>query len=91
MSRPAGLTRALGIGFIVLGGAAAGCRGAGHFLERLLEERPPAALDSLPLASDARLARVLTARRWPGIAGCVDRPDAPARPPESPVAVTPPH
>jgi len=33
----------------------ASCRGAGDFLRELLRERPPAALDSLPLASDARV------------------------------------
>jgi hypothetical protein len=32
-----------------------GCRGAGRFLGQLLRERPPAPLDSLGLASDARL------------------------------------
>ena len=57
MSRPAGpISRgALAFGLILLAGAAAGCGGAGRFLGRLLEERPPAPLDSLPLASDARL------------------------------------
>jgi hypothetical protein len=33
----------------------AGCRGAGEFLRELLRERPPLPLDSLPLASDARV------------------------------------
>jgi len=33
----------------------AGCKGAGEFLRELLRERPPAALDSIPLASDARI------------------------------------
>ncbi|MEO6057757.1 MAG: hypothetical protein ABIQ49_13050 [Gemmatimonadales bacterium] len=41
---------------LLLGGiAAGGCRGAGRFLGELLKERPPASLDSLPLASDARI------------------------------------
>lgn len=35
--------------------ATTGCRGAGEFLRELLRERPPAALDSIPLASDARI------------------------------------
>jgi hypothetical protein len=35
--------------------AATGCKGAGDFLRELLRERPPAALDSIPLASDARI------------------------------------
>jgi len=55
MSRPAGLSCALALGLVCLGAATAGCSGAGRFLERLLEERPPMPLDSLPLASDARL------------------------------------
>jgi hypothetical protein len=55
MSRPAGLSRALALGLVCLGAATAGCSSAGRFLERLLEERPPMPLDSLPLASDARL------------------------------------
>jgi hypothetical protein len=38
-----------------LGAGAAACRGAGDLLRELLRERPPAALDSLPLASDARV------------------------------------
>ena len=37
------------------GAGAAACRGAGDFLRELLRERPPAPLDSLPLASDARV------------------------------------
>jgi hypothetical protein len=32
-----------------------GCGGAGRWLSQLLEQRPPMPLDSLPLASDARL------------------------------------
>jgi hypothetical protein len=32
-----------------------GCRSAGQFLAQLLRERPPAPLDSLPLASDTRV------------------------------------
>jgi hypothetical protein len=32
-----------------------GCRGAGEFLRELLRERPPVPLDSLPVASDARI------------------------------------
>jgi hypothetical protein len=46
---------------VVLAGAlagtlmAAGCRSAGRFLGELFRERPPAPLDSLPLASDARV------------------------------------
>jgi hypothetical protein len=40
---------------LLLGTAAIGCRGAGRFLGELLRERPPAPLDSLPLASDARI------------------------------------
>jgi len=35
--------------------AITGCKGAGEFLRELLRERPPAALDSIPLASDARI------------------------------------
>lgn len=38
-----------------LGVATTGCKGAGEFLRELLRERPPAALDSIPLASDARI------------------------------------
>ncbi|HKV75723.1 MAG TPA: hypothetical protein VJN95_14475 [Gemmatimonadales bacterium] len=34
---------------------AAGCAGAGKFLEELFRERPPLALESLPAASDARI------------------------------------
>ena len=43
---------------VVLAGLLAlapGCSGAGRFLEELFRERPPAPLDSLPLASDARV------------------------------------
>ncbi|HEX3273764.1 MAG TPA: hypothetical protein VHR43_02825 [Gemmatimonadales bacterium] len=43
---------------VVLAGILAlapGCSGAGRFLEELFRERPPAPLDSLPLASDARI------------------------------------
>jgi len=35
--------------------ASVGCRTAGDFLRELLRERPPAPLDSIPLASDARV------------------------------------
>jgi DNA polymerase elongation subunit (family B) len=38
-----------------------------------IHDLPPAALAAY-VASDARLARVLAERRWPGIARCVDRP-----------------
>lgn len=41
---------------LLLGAATtSGCRGAGRFLGQLLRERPPAPLDSLPLASDVRI------------------------------------
>lgn len=39
----------------VVAGVFGGCKGAGEFLRELLRERPPAALDSIPLASDARI------------------------------------
>ena len=56
MSRPAGPSLgALVLLLVALGTGSAGCSSAGRFLSRLLEERPPVALDSLPLASDARL------------------------------------
>ena len=57
MSRPAArpLPRRARAAALLLLAAAAGCGGAGRFLGRLLQERPPAPLDSLPLASDARL------------------------------------
>jgi hypothetical protein len=39
----------------VLGLSAAGCSSAGRFLREMLRERPPAPLDSLSVASDARI------------------------------------
>src|SRR5262249_31712538 len=36
-------------------GISTGCKGAGEFLRELLRERPPAPLDSIPLARDARI------------------------------------
>jgi len=45
------LLLAAGLVLVLLGG----CHSAGEFLRELLRERPPAALDSLPLASDARV------------------------------------
>ena len=51
---PARLLPAFALGaFLWL--ASAGCRSAGEFLRELLRERPPAPLDSIPLASDARI------------------------------------
>ena len=41
----------------------------------------PAATLAAYVASDARLARVLTERRWPGIARAVDQPGQPVTPP----------
>ena len=57
MSRPAArpLMRRVRTAALLTLAAAAGCGGAGRFLGRLLQERPPSPLDSLPLASDARL------------------------------------
>jgi hypothetical protein len=58
MSRPAARPLLLGVcasGLLALAATASGCAGAGRFLAGLLQERPPASLDSLPLASDARL------------------------------------
>ena len=43
------------VAIVGLVAAAGGCRGSARFLGELLRERPPAALDSLGLASDARV------------------------------------
>jgi hypothetical protein len=50
-------TRASAVGatLLLLVAATGACRGAGRFLGGLLRERPPTPLDSLGLASDARL------------------------------------
>jgi hypothetical protein len=40
---------------LTLGATLGGCRGAGRFLGELLRERPPAPLDSMSVASDARI------------------------------------
>jgi hypothetical protein len=60
MSRPAArpLPPARLAGLLLLAAVASGCAGAGRVLGRLFQERPPAPLDSLPLASDARLDSV---------------------------------
>lgn len=42
-----------------------------------MHELAPAARDAY-VASDARLARILAGRRWPGVARCIDRVDAAA-------------
>jgi hypothetical protein len=39
----------------ILASVLSGCRGAGRFLGNLLRERPPAPLDSMSVASDARI------------------------------------
>ena len=45
-----------------------------------IHDLPPADLAAY-VASDARLARVLVERRWPGIARAVDQPGQPVTPP----------
>jgi hypothetical protein len=48
----------LAFALAVLASVASGCRGVGNVLGELLRERPPAPLDSLGLASDARVDSV---------------------------------
>lgn len=53
--RPGGAALSALAAILLLVAAAGACAGAGRFLSELLRERPPAPLDSLAVASDARL------------------------------------